>query len=214
MSVAPRIAPAEAPYAPEIQAQFDKLMPPGVAPLALFRVLARDLRLFQRFMGRGLLDKGHLTLRQREIVIDRVTAQCGSEYEWGVHIAFFAAKAGFSEAERAATVHAGPERWCGAEAVLIRIADALVDDATLSDALWAEAEGHFSPAQLVEILSLVGFYHLVAFVVNATGVAREPGAPGFSAGPLSELTFRHRARRAAGGAARVAMGRRARRRYR
>jgi hypothetical protein len=49
--------------------------------LVLFRTLARDLRLSQRFMGAGLLDKGHLSLRQREIVILRVTGQCGSECE-------------------------------------------------------------------------------------------------------------------------------------
>jgi uncharacterized protein Smg (DUF494 family) len=30
-------------------------------------------------MGAGLLDKGNLTLRQREIVIDRITALSGSE---------------------------------------------------------------------------------------------------------------------------------------
>jgi hypothetical protein len=31
-------------------------MPPGVEPLVLFRTLARDPRLFERFMGGGLLD--------------------------------------------------------------------------------------------------------------------------------------------------------------
>jgi hypothetical protein len=25
-------------------------------------------------------------MREREIVIDRVTASCGAEYEWGVHV--------------------------------------------------------------------------------------------------------------------------------
>src|SRR5207253_1584147 len=99
MSAAPRIAPANPPYPAEIQARFDALMPPDVAPLVLFRALARDQRLFSRFMGGGLLDKGHLTLRQREIVIDRVTARCGSEYEWGVHAAFFAKRVGFNETQ-------------------------------------------------------------------------------------------------------------------
>ncbi len=51
MSQQPRIAPAEAPYPQEIQARFDAIMPPGVPPLALFRVLARDRRLFARFAG-------------------------------------------------------------------------------------------------------------------------------------------------------------------
>ena len=44
MSAAPRVAPAEPPYPAEIQARFDALMPPGVAPLVLFRALARDGR--------------------------------------------------------------------------------------------------------------------------------------------------------------------------
>jgi alkylhydroperoxidase family enzyme len=175
----PRLEPLAEPYPPEVAQELARMMPPGVPPIALFRTVAHNPRVLGRWRGGHLLDKGSITLRQREIVILRTTARLGAEYEWGVHIAFFAAKAGFSEAERAATVHRGPEAWSGAEALLVRIVDALVDDATLSDTLWAEAAAQFSPSQLIEILSLVGFYHLVAFVVNATGVAREPGAPGF-----------------------------------
>jgi len=52
----------------------------------------------------GLLDKGPLSLRQREIVIDRTTARLGCAYEWGVHVAFFADKAGFTSEQVAATV--------------------------------------------------------------------------------------------------------------
>ena len=77
---------------------FDRIMPPGAPPLALFTTLARDARLFERLRGGALLDKGHLTLRQREVVIDRVTALSGSEYEWGVHVAFFGKKAGLDAA--------------------------------------------------------------------------------------------------------------------
>ena len=89
-----RISPALPPFAAEIQARLDHIMPEGTPPLILFTSLARDKRLFERFMAGGLLDRGRLTLRQREIVIDRTTALSGSEYEWGVHIAFFAARAG------------------------------------------------------------------------------------------------------------------------
>src|SRR5687768_12539287 len=99
MNSPPRVAPARPPFTPEVEARLAKLMPPGVEPLALFRTLARDGRLFERFMAGGLLDRGHLTLRQREIVVHRVTALSGSEYEWGVHAAFFAPRAGLGEAE-------------------------------------------------------------------------------------------------------------------
>jgi hypothetical protein len=53
--------------------------------------LGRDRRLFVKFFHSGLLDRGHLSLQQREIVIDRVTAQCNAEYEWGVHVSTYAA---------------------------------------------------------------------------------------------------------------------------
>jgi alkylhydroperoxidase family enzyme len=166
---APRIAPADAPYSAEVQARLDALMPPGVAPLLLFRVLARDERLFQRFMGAGLLDKGHLTLRQREIVIHRVTARCGGEYEWGVHAAFFARRAGLDAAQLRSTAHGGPEDACwGAEdALLIRFCDALHEACTLDDALWGELRTSFSEDAILELLLLAGFYRTVSYLANA-----------------------------------------------
>src|SRR4029077_3621560 len=89
----PRIAPAQRPFSEAIQRRLEKLTRPGEEPLILFTTLARDERLFERFTGGGLLDRGHLTLRQREIVIERATAHCGSEYEWAVHVTMFAEKA-------------------------------------------------------------------------------------------------------------------------
>ena len=102
-----RIAPVKPPFSADTQAVFDRIMPPGAPPLALFTTLARDARLFERLRGGSLLDKGHLTLRQREVVIDRVTALSGSEYEWGVHVAFFARRAGLDEAQVASTAKSG-----------------------------------------------------------------------------------------------------------
>src|SRR5215468_9826152 len=99
----PRIAPLEAPYPPEIQKQFDRIMR-GAPPLVLFRVMARHSRAWEKFTAGGLLDPGPLSLREREIVIDRTCALNGCEYEWGVHIAAFAQAAKLSKAEVEATV--------------------------------------------------------------------------------------------------------------
>jgi len=182
-SDSPRIAPAEAPYPAAIQARFDALMPKGVAPLVLFRVLARDERLFARFMGGGLLDKGHLTLRQREIVIDRVTAQCRSEYEWGVHIAFFAERAELDAAQLRSIVHGGPDDacWSPQDAVLIRLCDALHAECDIGDALWADLRAAFSEAALLELLLLAGFYRTVSHLANALRLPLEPYAARFPA---------------------------------
>jgi alkylhydroperoxidase family enzyme len=183
MSAAPRIAPADPPYPPEIQARFDALMPPGVAPLVLFRTLARDQRLFQRFMGGGLLDKGHLTLRQREIVIDRVTARCGSEYEWGVHIAFFAKRAGLAEAEQRSLVEgdAADSCWSAEDALLIRFCDALHATCDVDDALWAQLKAQFSEPAILELLLLAGFYRTVSYLTNVLRLPLEPYAARFPA---------------------------------
>lgn len=180
MSATPRIAPAAAPYPPEVQARFDALMPQGVAPLLLFRVLARDLRLFQRFMGAGLLDKGHLSLRQRELVIDRVIARCGSEYEWGVHVAFFAGRVGLSDRQVTSLAQGQASDPCWADErdrLLIEAADALHDTADIGDDLWYRLTRVFTDEQLLDLLMLAGWYHAISFAANAARVAREDWAP-------------------------------------
>jgi alkylhydroperoxidase family enzyme len=182
-SASPRIAPANPPYAAAIQARFDALMPPGVAPLALFRALARDERLFQRFMGAGLLDKGHLTLRQREVVIDRVTARCGSEYEWGVHVAFFAKRAGLDEVQQRSLVRGGPSDacWSREDVLLIRFCDGLHATCDIDDALWLELRGQFSEEAVLELLLLAGFYRTVSYLTNALRLPLEDYAARFPA---------------------------------
>ena len=181
MSRFPRVRPAEPPYPDDIQARFDALMPRGLEPLVLFRTLARDSRLFWRFAGGGLLDKGHLTMRQREIVIDRVTARCGSEYEWGVHVAFFAKRAGLEEPHLRSIVHgqAGDACWHAGEALLIRFCDAVLDDCDVGDALWSDLRAHFSEEAILELLLLAGFYRTVSCLTNVLRLPLEPYAARF-----------------------------------
>ncbi|WP_428247804.1 carboxymuconolactone decarboxylase family protein [Ferrovibrio sp.] len=174
----PRLAPLEPPYDDAVAAEFARMMPPGLPPIALFRQVAHNPRVLGRWRGGALLDPGSISLRQREIVILRVTARLGAEYEWGVHVAFFAAKAGFTPAEIAGT-RLGGGFTAADDILLLRIIDALIDAKGLDDALWAEASAVFSAAQLVEILSLAGFYHTVSFTVNTLRTPLEPGAPRF-----------------------------------
>jgi carboxymuconolactone decarboxylase family protein len=128
-----RVAPLSPPYAPEIQEQFDRIMR-GAPPLVLFRVMAGQARAWEKFRGGSLLDRGPLSLRQREIVIDRTCALNACEYEWGVHVTAFAQAAHFTDEEVRATVHGGADAscWSDAEKVLISTADALHDRSTLS----------------------------------------------------------------------------------
>lgn len=179
-----RIDPQTPPFAPAIEEQLSKLMPPGVPPLVLFTTLARDGRLFERFMGGGLLDKGHLSLRHREIVIDRVTAQCGSEYEWGVHVAFFGERAGLTPAQNRSLVLGDARDACWedeTERLLIRFCDALNAECDVDDDLWAGLSAAFSDEALLELLLLAGFYRTVSYLTNALRLPLEPFAARFPA---------------------------------
>lgn len=176
-----RIEPAARPYDDDMEKTLERLMPPGVEPLVLFRTLARNPRVFRRFMAGGLLDQGTLSLREREIVIDRACARCGGEYEWGVHIAFFGKRAGFGPAEVAATVAPGAdaECWSPRDRLIVRLVDQLHDTATVDDLLWAELKSEFDDEQLLELIVLAGLYHMVSFVVNATRLPLEDYAVRF-----------------------------------
>src|SRR5689334_1668962 len=139
----PRIAPLQPPYAPDIAGQFDRIMR-GAPPLVLFRVMAGNARAWEKFRAGSLLDRGPLSLREREIVIDRTCARTGCEYEWGVHVATFAAAAHLTDEQVRATVHGGAIEacWSEAEQGLIAAVDVLNDSAEPGDAELAAVWGH------------------------------------------------------------------------
>lgn len=158
-------------------------MPPGVPPLGLFTTLARDERLFQRFMAGGLLDRGHLTLRQRELIILRITARCGCEYEWGVHAALFGARAQVTAEQQRSLVHGKPSDacWTAEERALLEVCDALDARAQLDDDRYALAREVVGELGLLEVAMLCGFYRTVSYVVATARLPLEPFAARFPA---------------------------------
>ncbi|SFU92763.1 carboxymuconolactone decarboxylase family protein [Pseudoduganella namucuonensis] len=167
---APRIAPVEGPYAPAIREAFDRVMPPGMEPLNLFKTMAHSPRVLQRMFAGNLLDPGPLSLKDRETLILRTCARCGCDYEWAVHAALFSRAAELSPAEMAATRADDPD------ALLLRVADELHDGAALSDRTWEALSARYGPGQILEILALCGYYHAISFIANGCRVAAEPFA--------------------------------------
>lgn len=178
-----RIEPVRPPFTAALEETFERIMPPGAPPLALFATLARDDRLWARFRGGALLDKGHLTLRQREIVIDRTTARAGSEYEWGVHVTFFADRAGLDAAMQYSLVHgqADDPCWHDSDRPLIRASDQLFASCTLDDAGWAQLTAAVGEMGAMEVILLAGFYRTVSTLTNALRLPLEPLAARFPA---------------------------------
>ncbi|SHL13820.1 Carboxymuconolactone decarboxylase family protein [Bradyrhizobium lablabi] len=175
-----RIAPLEPPYAPEIKEQFDRIMR-GAPPLVLFRVMASNPRAWEKFRAGSLLDPGPLPLREREIVIDRTCALTGCEYEWGVHVAIFAAVAHLTDEQVRATVLDKPDApcWSVAEQALVAAVDALHARATLSEAEFKVLSAHYDDAQIFEIILLCGLYRTVSYLANGLALPLEEKAARF-----------------------------------
>jgi alkylhydroperoxidase family enzyme len=153
----------------------------GNDPLVLFTTVARDRRLFGKFFNSGLLDRGHLTIRQREIVIDRVTAHCGAEYEWGVHVAAYARKARLDEGQIAALIGNGvsDNNFSDEDRVLIRLCDSLHTSCDVDDDLWNALTRFFTAEAIIELLMLAGYYRMVSYLVNGLRLPLEPNTPRF-----------------------------------
>jgi len=182
MSSTPRIAPIDPPYPADVQASFDVVMR-GAPPLLLFRTVARNPRVLARMMAGGLLDRGSISLRSRELMILRTCARCGAEYEWGVHVVSFAERVDLGKEQIHSLTHGDATDTCwtdGRERLLIRAVDALHDHSDIDDALWVELKRHFTDAELLDLIAMCGWYHAISFLARATRLPSERGAPRFT----------------------------------
>ncbi|WP_067831791.1 carboxymuconolactone decarboxylase family protein [Actinomadura kijaniata] len=182
----PRITPLEPPHPTDVEERLARMTPAGTAPIALFRTLVRNLPMAGAMSGWGRYELGRdltLSLREREIVIDRTCARCGCEYEWGVHVLVFADRAGLTAPQISSLTHGGPDDGCWTderERLLIRAVDALHDTSDVDDALWARLAAAFTEPELLDLLMLCGWYHAISFTATAARVPLEPGAPRFA----------------------------------
>lgn len=180
-TVAPRVAPVEPPHDAETAAALEALG----APIALFRVFARRPDRAHGVHGWGryyLSRRAALSLRHRELVIDRTTRRCGAEYEWGVHVAVFAGKAGLDAGQIRSIVAGGPDDDCWtdpADRAVLRAVDALCSANDLSDDEWRELTGAVGEEGAVDLLLLCGWYHAISFAARVLRLPPEPGTPAF-----------------------------------
>ena len=144
--------------------------------LKLFRVFANSMRFLTAKGPANLLDKeSPLTLREREIVILRTTANANCEYEWGVHVTAFGKAAKLSEAQINAThsLESNASCWKASESLLIDCVDELCARSKIQDESYEKFQQHWTLEQQLEILALCGNYHLISFVANTSRIEME-----------------------------------------
>jgi AhpD family alkylhydroperoxidase len=138
----------------------------------VFTTLARHRRLFRawlRFAGR-LMPRGTLPRADTELVILRVSVNCGCDYEWGHHVAL-GRRAGLRD-DAIARVADGPDAdgWADHERALLRAVDELGRDHVIADATWSQLRARYDETQLIELCLLAGHYEMLAGTLNSLGV--------------------------------------------
>jgi alkylhydroperoxidase family enzyme len=181
-----RIPPLEPPYEPDTARQLETMMPPGVPPILLFRTFANNLAMSKAmgpWGGYELSKHLSLSMRDREIVIDRVCARCHCEYEWGVHVAFFAERVELTDEQISSITHGRPSDECwidDRDRLLVEAVDSLHETADIDDELWQRLSGHFTHEQALDLFMLSGWYHSISYAANAARVPLEEGVPRFA----------------------------------
>lgn len=181
-----RIAPLSPPYEDEVAAQLASMMPEGVPPIRLFRTFAKNLPMTRAMGGWGSYELSRdlsLSLRDREIVIDRTCARCGCEYEWGVHVAFFAERAGLGGEQVTSLTHGSAADACWVDErdrVLIEVVDRLHETSDIDEELYTRASAVLGEPELLDLFMLCGWYHAISYAANASRVPLEDDAPRFA----------------------------------
>jgi AhpD family alkylhydroperoxidase len=175
------LAPISEPYSPEIAEAFKNYPQRDGYIIGLFRVFANSLRHLRKGFVNLLDRESPLSMREREIVILRISANNRCEYEWGVHVAAFGAHVGFTPEQIEATAardHTAP-CWTSSEALLIQALDELCAQGRMNAPTLSAFREHWNLAQQLEIFALAGNYHAIAFVANSSELKLESFAARF-----------------------------------
>ena len=154
--------------APEQRSVYDAIVagPRGTVP-APFHLFLQSAPLADRVQQLGgLLRYGTgLTPRLSELAILVTAAHWGAEYEWSVHEAE-ARKAGLPEAViRAIAAGTRPELE-GDDALVYEFASTFFAKRDVPDELFAAATARFGEKTTVELASILGYYSMLAIVLN------------------------------------------------
>lgn len=149
------------------------------APLNIFFMMAHaesNLRSLLR-LGGTILAKQQLSGKLRELAILRVAKLSPAPYEWVQHVPIGKA-AGLSAAQIAALEAGNADADCfdDRERLVLRFTDEVLRDVRASDATFAQMTRQFPPREIVELTLAIGYYMMIARLLETTGVDPEPDA--------------------------------------
>jgi alkylhydroperoxidase family enzyme len=147
--------------------------------LNVFRMMAHAETGFRPLLGLGtaILARQQLQPKLRELAILRVATLSSARYEWVQHVPI-AQATGASEAQVAAIERGEIDATCfdTLERVVLRFTTEVVRDVRASDATFAELAGRVSAREVVELTLTIGYYMMIARLLETMAVDLDPPA--------------------------------------
>ncbi|MCW5832923.1 MAG: carboxymuconolactone decarboxylase family protein [Labilithrix sp.] len=140
---------------------------------------ARGSNVLGMFANHPALAKAYLTFngyllygaslggRDRELVILRVAAVRGAEYEWAQHVQIGRAEGLTGEEIERIITGPAAEGWSPSDSALLSVVDELLASARISDATWSALVVRYDRRQLMDLVFTIGAYELLAMAFNA-----------------------------------------------
>ena len=172
MARLPYVDPATAPE--QVRELLDRLP----VKLNVFRMMAHATTDFRPLVGLGsaILGRQKLSPKLRELAILRVAALSPARYEWVQHVPI-ALAAGASEAQIAALERGDVEGpFDELERAVLRFATEVVQEVRAGDDTFAALAALVSPREVVEVLLTIGYYMMIARLLESTAVDLDPPA--------------------------------------
>ncbi len=160
---------------PTVQEAFNALP----TKLNIFRMFAHAERNFTALirLGGTILGRQKLDAKLRELAILRVARLSKAEYEWVQHVPI-AIRAGATEAQVKAIETGETHADCfdDEEKLVLDFTDDSLHNVRPSDDTMARMNAHFSPQETMELVVAIGFYMLVARIMETSGLDMEAPA--------------------------------------
>jgi 4-carboxymuconolactone decarboxylase len=130
---------------------------------------------FQNFsrLGNSLMTRGKLNKRLREIAILRNARVCGSLYEYTQHVPI-AKSAGLSD-EQVTAIDNWENAKCFSDLdrLVLRFTDEVARNVKGQKATLEALQKHLGPGEIVELIMAIGFWGMVARILETTEVELE-----------------------------------------
>ena len=160
---------------PKVKLFFEKIIANDWPVLNLNRIMAHSSGTVRELikLGNRLLTRSELNPRFRELAVMRAARLCGSRYEWAQHVPI-ALDAGLSEEQ---LKHI--DRWKESDLfnpedkVVLKFAEEIFQDHRVSENTFITASKFLNHASLVELTTAVGYWSMIANLLNTFSVEIE-----------------------------------------